>query len=215
MSRKVSAAALIALVAVLIIGVTASVLYFISAFRLVDSPTNLSPEGSFSSPGDESSRPVFGAQVSAALDQLAISAFISEYQLRNGGSYPSVQYLTGLESSNFPLFYKKIDIKDKSDNPSVTALPQFREIHIWPGYGCASKPGSLLAPVDTFEPGEINYDEFIVEHDDMSEYSLVNLKAEWVWPDYFLGRFPQGQIEMKWVLFCADSRPQTEIEDDQ
>ena len=119
--------------------------------------------------------------IDQVLDELSIMLLVSEYQIREESAYPSLQYLTETMSPDHPMFYQKLLIKSEGDNPSTTAWPAIRELHIWPGYACTDE-------VRRYTADEINYGKFIKK--DPENFVLISLSVNGI-----IGNMPGSDYE--------------------
>ena len=133
-SNKTSKRIMIVSITVILLGVLLSALYFIPKYRLLNEYTE--------NPG------LVEESINQALDDHAITLLISEFRIRNDGAYPSPQYLTETMSPQYPLFYEEIKIKGEDENPSASAWPKIRELHVWPGYACVSAERYMASEID-------------------------------------------------------------------
>ena len=139
---------LIALGVSLIGAVLFSMLYLIPKYRFLDQ-----------SPPPE----LFGQVLHQANHGNLILPLVSEYRVRNDGAYPPSEYLEEiLGPSRFGRFYEKIEVKVFVDDPSSTAWPSTKELHVWPGYACAHERPSLFRNTKiAFTADEVDYQALI------------------------------------------------------
>ena len=147
-NSQTSKTILIVLIVALLLSITFSAIYLIPRYRTLN----------HNDPEDVEKT------INQALDTVTIKWLISEFQTRNDGAYPSSQYLTETMSPYYPLFYETIQIKGEDDNPSTTAWPKIRELHVWTGYVCVDNEKKYAA-------SEIKYEEFIRK--DPEEFTII------------------------------------------
>ena len=181
LSSKTSKKILIALIVALLLSIVFSATFLIPKYRLLDEMAP--PE-------------LLGETLDQILDGYVVSLLISEFQIRNDGAYPPVQYLTETMSPHYPLFIEEIQIKSESDHPSATAWPGNREFHIWPGYACATG--------GSYKADEMNYEELIRE--DPEEFAIIEVNMLEI-----MKQGSQADIVYSCLYYNDDQAPQSAL----